>query len=67
MRRPVFRVSDHERLKPTYSVTEISQNADKVINYTLLGANNKGADQTARMCRLVCAYDVRMQLCQVFS
>ena len=39
----------------------------KFINYTLLGANNKDADQTARMCRLVCAFDVRMQLRQVFS
>ena len=39
----------------------------KFINYTLLGATNKGADQTARMCRLVCAFDVRMQLRQVFS
>ena len=29
--------------------------------------NNKDADQTARMCRLVCAFDVRMQLRQVFS
>ena len=37
------------------------------INYTFLGVNNKGADQTARMCRLVCAFDVRMQLRQVFS
>ena len=29
-------------------------------------SNNKGADQTAQMCRLVCAFDVRIQLCQVF-
>ena len=34
----------------------------KFINYTFLGANNKGTDQTARMCRLVLAFDVRMQL-----
>ena len=28
--------------------------------------NNKGVDQTARMRRLICAFVVRMQLCQVF-
>ena len=39
----------------------------KFSNYTLLGANNKGAEQTARICRLVCAFDVRIQLRQVFS
>ena len=32
-----------------------------------MGAINKGADQTARMGRLVCAFDVRMQLRQIFS
>ena len=67
-RRPVFRVSDHARLKPTYSVTEISSvecwniACSKFIIYTFLGANNKGADQTAQMCRPVCAFDVSMQL-----
>ena len=39
----------------------------QVYNYTFLKANKKGADQTARMCRLVCAFDVRMQLRRVFS
>ena len=39
----------------------------KFINYTFLGANNKGADQTARMCGMVCAFDVCMHLRQVFS
>ena len=39
----------------------------KFINYTFLGAKTKGADQTAWMCRLVCAFDVRMQLHKVFS
>ena len=29
--------------------------------------NNKGADQTARMCRLICAFDVRIGQKQVFS
>ena len=64
-RRPVFRVCDHARLKPTYSVTEISSVecwnivCSKFINCTFLGANNKGTDQTAWMCRLVCAFDVQ--------
>ena len=30
-------------------------------------ANNKGVDQTAHMCRLVCAFVVRMQQNHVFS
>ena len=29
--------------------------------YTFQRANNKGADQTARMRRLICAFDVRVQ------
>ena len=29
--------------------------------------NNKGADQTARMRRLICAFDVRIWHKQVFS
>ena len=39
----------------------------KFINYILPGANNKGADQTVWMCRLVCTFDVHMQLRQVLS
>ena len=31
------------------------------------GANNKGAEQTARMRRLVCALVVRLQQSQIFS
>ena len=31
------------------------------------GSENKAADQTMRMCWLVCAFDVRMQLFSVFS
>ena len=27
--------------------------------YTIQAANNKGADQTARMCRLICTFVVR--------
>ena len=31
------------------------------------GREIKGADKTVRMCRLVCAFDARIQLRQVFS
>ena len=33
---------------------------------SFLIANNKGADQTARMCSLICVFVVRMQQSQVF-
>ena len=35
--------------------------------YTIQAANNKGADQTARMRRLICAFVVRIWHKQVFS
>ena len=35
--------------------------------YTIQAANNKGADQTARMRRLICTFVVRIWLKQVFS
>ena len=35
--------------------------------YTVQAANNKGADQTARMRRLICTFVVRIWLKQVFS
>ena len=35
--------------------------------YTIQEVNNKGADQTARMRRLICAFVVRMWHIQVFS
>ena len=31
------------------------------------GMNNKGANQTARMCKLVCAFAICMQQSQIFS
>ena len=37
------------------------------IKYTFLTANNKAADQTVRMRRLVCTFDVRMQQSQISS
>ena len=44
--KPVFRVSDKVRFKPACS---------KLRYGTFQNTNNKGTDQTARMCRLVCA------------
>ena len=35
--------------------------------YTLHAANNKGANQTAQMCRLVCTIVVHIQQNQVFT
>ena len=32
-----------------------------------ININNKGTDQTARMCRLACAFNLRVQLRKVFS
>ena len=39
----------------------------QVFNYTFQRVNNKEADQTAQMCRLVCTFIVGMLLHQVFS
>ena len=63
-------VCDMVRLKPVCSAT-------KTINVKLLNtaslaiaflrANNKGADQTAHMRRLICALVIRMQqICSVY-
>ena len=38
--------------QPT-QLQRLARLCSKFINYTFLGANNKGADQAARMCRLV--------------
>ena len=35
--------------------------------YVISYMKDEPADQTAQMCRLVCAFDVHMQLRQVFS
>ena len=35
--------------------------------YTFQKINNKGADQTAQICRLVCAFVIHIQQSQVFS
>ena len=68
--KPVFGVSDIVKLKPLSSATEASLKVENVCtcskfrrydNFKL--SNNKGADQTARMHRLVCAFVV----CKLFT
>ena len=49
VRKSVFGVSDQVMLQPA--------NSARIYN-TFQQANNKGADQTAQMCRLVCTFVV---------
>ena len=64
MRKPVFGVATkcdsttHESLNIGYN---------KYRYYTVWAANNKGADQTARIRRLICVFVVRIWNKQVFS
>ena len=51
-KKPVFGVSDNVRFKPVSSATETSKSRYDTFQ---LG-NNKGADQTERMHRLVCNF-----------
>ena len=62
IRKPVFGVFDNARLKPTCSVTEISQNAEILCVASLSIINIEDADQTARLRRLVGAFVVELQL-----
>ena len=69
-RKPIFGVCDLVRLKPACSATEASLSLEnfgfsKYRYYTFLAANNKGADQTARMRRMICAFVVRDVRCCV--
>ena len=62
--KPVFGVSDKARLKPVSSATETSWKIEncacsKSLYDTFQKANNKCADQSVRMRRLVCAFVVR--------
>ena len=55
---------DNARLKPVSSATKTSQKIEISLETTLdiilsKKANNKGADQSARMHRLICAFVVR--------
>ena len=42
-----------------YMFQKYKNNKKRPDNYTFIKANNKGADQTAQMRRLVCAFVVR--------
>ena len=58
--KPVFGVSDKASFKPVSSAIETSKKIEispvaSLHNGTFQKANNKGADQTAPMRRLVCA------------
>ena len=71
-RKPVFGVCDQVRLEPACSATETTQRleiSDIEIKDIILSRQrtNKGADQTARMRRLICAFVVRIWHKQVFS
>ena len=70
-RKPFFRVCDQVRLKPACSASEPSESLEisieklEVLYY--LGSEQQGADQTARMRRLIFAFVVRTGIKQVFS
>ena len=54
--KPVLGVSDTVLLKPDSSDTETSWKKIEIsLEATFQKANNKGADQSVPMCRLVCA------------
>ena len=55
MTKPVFGVSDKVSFKPVSSATEISRKVEVSPVASLHMILFKGADQTAWMCRLVCA------------
>ena len=57
--KPVFRVFNKASFKLVSSATENSYEIEISYYVTFQKANNKGTDQTARMCRLVCACVVR--------
>ena len=70
-RKPVFGVCDQVRLKPACSATETSKSLEMLDlenrNMILSNRNNKGADQTVWMHRLICSFVVHIWHKQVFS
>ena len=70
-RKPVFGVFDQVRLKPTCSIIEagggLKFRIKKLEVLYYLGSENKGADQTARMRKLIRTFVVRIWHKQVFS
>ena len=59
-RKPVFGVCNQGRLKPACAAPEAMQKLEISYIETRGIVNNKGADQTARMRRLICAFVVRI-------
>ena len=60
-------IYDPIRLKPVYSATEGSKSLKRLDIETSWTATNKGADQTARIHRLICAFVVCIWNKQVLS
>ena len=64
-----FWVFNKASLKPVYLAAKTSESIDIVhvisLTITISRANNKGADQIARMRRLVCTFVVCMQQNQI--
>ena len=62
MRKSVFGIFDQLRLKPACSASETSlETSDtETSHYTIQAANNKGADQTEQMRRLICAFVIHI-------
>ena len=73
MRKPVFGVLYQARLKQVCSATETSWSLEisAIESIDILLSRQRttkeGADQTARMCRLICAFVVRIWQKQFFS
>ena len=68
IRKPVFGGFDNVRLKPACSATETSLGLEiSAIASSRATANNKGANQTARLRRLICAFVVRIWQKQILS
>ena len=55
-----FGISDQVRLKPASSATQTSYIIEILDYPALLGSEQKGANQTVQMRRLICAFIVRI-------
>ena len=66
-RKPVFGSSDQVRFGPVLQLESWNVGYSKYKNRTTQAANSKGASQTARMCRLIRAFIVRIKHKQASS
>ena len=70
MRKPVYGVFDQIRHKPTAQLQRLVRilnfSCGKFDNYNFKIGDNKGTDQNAWKCRLVCVFVVHMHQSQVF-